>query len=120
MRRAGVRSRSRARAATDDPEVIALDRISFAAWLDARKLTSPRLRWLCDYACRDDYALTAAETSAWAGVFYFAARQRGPGLASQTVVTWPNGNGALVAPAREVRDDREGHRDRRHRRRRHA
>ena len=63
-RRAFAIPRSRA---TDDPEVTALDRISFAAWLDARKLTSPRLRWLCDYACRDDYALPAAETSAWAG-----------------------------------------------------
>jgi phytoene dehydrogenase-like protein len=82
---------------SDDPEVTALDRISFATWLDQRKLTSPRLRWLADYACRDDYALTAATTSAWAGLFYFAARQRGPGLAAQTVITWPNGNGALVA-----------------------
>ena len=93
-RRAFAIPRSRG---TDDPEVIALDRISFAQWLDARGLVSPRLRWLCDYACRDDYTLTAATTSAWAGIFYFAARQRGPGAASQTVVTWPNGNAALVA-----------------------
>lgn len=82
--------------ATDDVEVAALDRISFAAWLDARGLTSPRLRWLMDYACRDDYALTAAETSAWAGIFYFAARLAGPGAPSQPVVTWPDGNAALV------------------------
>jgi phytoene dehydrogenase-like protein len=82
--------------ATDDPEVAALDRVSFASWLDARRLVSPRLRWLTDYACRDDYALTAAQTSAWAGLFYFAARQRGPGVAPQTVVTWPDGNASLV------------------------
>jgi hypothetical protein len=82
---------------TSDPRVTELDRISFAAWLDQQQLTSPRLRWLCDYGCRDDYALTAATTSAWAGIFYFAARQKGPGAASQTVVTWPNGNAALVA-----------------------
>jgi hypothetical protein len=80
---------------TADPEVTALDRLSFGAWLDARGLTSERLRWLCDYACRDDYALTAADTSAWAGLFYFAARQRGAGEA-QSVVTWPDGNHALV------------------------
>ncbi|HEY3804755.1 MAG TPA: FAD-dependent oxidoreductase [Kofleriaceae bacterium] len=84
-------------AATDDPRVTALDKISFAAWLDGKRLTSPRLRWLCDYGCRDDYTLTAATTSAWAGIFYFAARQKGPGAPSQTVVTWPNGNAALVA-----------------------
>jgi phytoene dehydrogenase-like protein len=79
-----------------DPAVAALDRISFAAWLDARGLTSERLRWLCDYACRDDYALHAADTSAWAGLFYFASRQRTPGAAAQSVLTWPDGNCALV------------------------
>ncbi|HEX4454330.1 MAG TPA: FAD-dependent oxidoreductase [Kofleriaceae bacterium] len=84
-------------AATDDPRVTSLDQISFAQWLDQHHLTSPRLRWLCDYGCRDDYALTAATTSAWAGIFYFAARQKAPGSASQTVITWPNGNAALVA-----------------------
>jgi glycine/D-amino acid oxidase-like deaminating enzyme len=77
-------------------EVTALDQISFARWLDVRGLTSERLRWLCDYACRDDYALVAADTSAWAGLFYFAARQRTRGGAAQSVVTWPDGNGALV------------------------
>lgn len=78
------------------PEVTALDRQSFAAWLDERKLTSPRLRWLCDYACRDDYGLTAAHTSAWAGLFYFASRQTAAGVEPQPVITWPEGNGALV------------------------
>ncbi|HUS29016.1 MAG TPA: FAD-dependent oxidoreductase, partial [Kofleriaceae bacterium] len=63
---------------------------------DARGLTSERLRWLCDYACRDDYALTAAQTSAWAGLFYFAGRQSAPGAEAQSVVTWPDGNNALI------------------------
>jgi hypothetical protein len=77
-------------------EPAALDRLSFADWLDQRELRSPRLRWLCDYACRDDYGLTAAGTSAWAGVFYFAARIAAPGVEPQTVVTWPDGNHALI------------------------
>jgi hypothetical protein len=81
---------------SDDPAVTALDRQSFAAWLDARGLSSPRLRWLCDYACRDDYALTPAQTSAWAGIFYFAGRQSAAGVDAQPVVTWPDGNAALV------------------------
>jgi glycine/D-amino acid oxidase-like deaminating enzyme len=84
------------RRSTADPAVTALDEISFAAWLDARGLTSERLRWLCDYACRDDYTLLAADTSAWAGLFYFASRQRSPGAAPQSVLTWPDGNHALV------------------------
>jgi phytoene dehydrogenase-like protein len=78
------------------PELAALDTTSFAAWLDAHGLTSPRLRWLCDYACRDDYGLEAAGTSAWAGLFYFAARMAAPGAESQPVVTWPDGNRALI------------------------
>jgi phytoene dehydrogenase-like protein len=93
-RRAFAIPRSRA---SDAPELRALDSQSFAAWLDAHHLTSPRLRWLCDYACRDDYALTAAETSAWAGLFYFAGRQSAPGAEAQSVVTWPDGNAALIA-----------------------
>jgi len=83
--------------ASDDPEVTALDRESMAEWLDRRGLRSPRLRWLVDYACRDDYGMRAAETSAWAGLLYFASRMRAPGAESQPVVTWPEGNGRLVA-----------------------
>ena len=86
-----------AAAGSDAADVAALDRQSFAVWLDERKLTSARLRWLADYACRDDYGLTLADTSAWAGVSYFASRLARPGAEHQPVVTWPAGNGALVA-----------------------
>lgn len=82
---------------TSSQAAAALDQQSFGAWLDGQGLTSERLRWLCDYACRDDYDLLAKDTSAWAGLFYFAARERAPGAAAQTVLTWPNGNAALVA-----------------------
>ncbi len=81
--------------ASDLPEITALDQISFASWLDGKGFTSERLRWLCDYSCRDDYGLDAASTSAWAGLFYFASR-RGAGASYQSVVTWPDGNGTLV------------------------
>jgi len=84
------------RRSTSAPEVAALDHQSFAAWLDGQHLTSERLRWLCDYACRDDYALLARDTSAWAGLFYFASRQRTGSAAAQSVLTWPDGNHALV------------------------
>jgi protoporphyrinogen oxidase len=83
--------------ASDDPEVTALDRESMTEWLDRRGLRSERLRWMVDYACRDDYGMRAADTSAWAGFHYFASRMRAPGAESQPVVTWPEGNGRLVA-----------------------
>lgn len=82
---------------SDDAEVIGLDRITMAEWMQRRDLNSPRLRWLVDYACRDDYGLTVDQTSAWAGLFYFASRVAKPGAESRPLITWPEGNGRLVS-----------------------
>jgi hypothetical protein len=68
-----------------------------AAWMDARGLTSPRLRWYVEYACRDDYGTLLEQTSAWAGLFYFCARLGDGAMESQPLITWPEGNGRLVA-----------------------
>ncbi len=54
------------------------------------------MRWYIDYACRDDYGLTIDRTSAWAGIFYFAARLQSDRHESQNVITWPAGNGRIV------------------------
>ena len=43
---------------SDAAEVRALDRLSMAAYLDARGWRSPRLRWLVEYGCRDDFGAT--------------------------------------------------------------
>ncbi|HMC63499.1 MAG TPA: NAD(P)-binding protein [Gemmataceae bacterium] len=83
-------------AGSDDADVTALDRMTMAEWLDRRNWTSPRLRWLVNYACRDDYGSTLHETSAWAGVFYYASRLRQPGTETQPLISWPEGNGRPV------------------------
>ena len=83
-------------ACSDDADVTALDRVSMGEWMDQRGLTSPRLRWWVDYACRDDYGMTVEQTSAWAGLFYFCSRVETPGVESQSLITWPEGNGRLV------------------------
>ncbi|HZS05974.1 MAG TPA: FAD-dependent oxidoreductase [Blastocatellia bacterium] len=83
--------------ASDDAEVTALDKVSMAGWLDQRGFSSPRLRWFIEYGCRDDYGLVLENTSAWAGLFYFAARMQKPGHETQPFMTWPEGNGRLVA-----------------------
>jgi hypothetical protein len=70
----------------------ALDKMSMRQWLDANRFTSPYLNWYIDYACRDDYGALATETSAWAGIHYFASREpeeKGP-------LVWPEGNGWIV------------------------
>ena len=57
-----------------DPAWLALDRISFRQWLLDNGFTAPTLHWLANYACRDDYGMDYAQTSAWAGLHYFACR----------------------------------------------
>jgi predicted NAD/FAD-dependent oxidoreductase len=79
-----------------DPQLRALDRISMAQWLDREGFTDPRLRWYVEYACRDDYGSLLHETSAWAGVHYFAGRQTFGRYEEDTVLTWPEGNAFLV------------------------
>jgi hypothetical protein len=81
---------------SDDAEVTALDRISFADWLVQNRLDSERLHWYCDYACRDDYGLKLGQTSAWAGLFYFCSRVQKAGIESQPFITFPEGNGRFV------------------------
>ncbi len=71
-----------------------LDGRSFADWLDANRFTSPYLRWYLDYACRDDYGALARDTSAWAGIHYFAARAAEP--EDEGPLTWPEGNGWIA------------------------
>ncbi len=82
--------------ATADEEVLQLDKLTMGQWMNDRGFTSPRLRWIVDYACRDDYGLTVDQTSAWAGIFYFASRRRSSDASSQQVITWPEGNGRIV------------------------
>jgi protoporphyrinogen oxidase len=82
---------------TDDTEITALDRITMAEWLENRGWRSERLRWLIDYACRDDYGLTIDQASAWVGLFYFCSRVIKPGVDARPLMTWPEGNGRLVS-----------------------
>jgi len=91
---------------SDDPEVTRLDRLSMADWLRQRGYNSRRLLWLIDYACRDDYGLTADQTSAWAGLFYFASRLRDATAEPQPLMTWPEGNARLVRWLRQPQCDR--------------
>ena len=80
---------------SDDAEWTQLDRLSMAEWLAREGFTSPRLRWLVDYACRDDYGASPEFTSAWAGLWYFCARQVGAEK-NEGFLSWPAGNGHLV------------------------
>ena len=79
-----------------DADLLALDRISAAAWFAAGGFTSPALRWYVEYACRDDFGAPLEQTSAWAALHYFASRIAVQGDEAAPLLTWPEGNGRLV------------------------
>ncbi|MBN8530895.1 MAG: NAD(P)-binding protein [Alphaproteobacteria bacterium] len=85
-----------------DASLLALDSISFDDFLKREGLEDPDLHWYVTYCCRDDFATLPAETSAWAGIHYFASRR---GLAANadphTVLTWPEGNGWIASKLRQ-------------------
>ena len=81
-----------------DPELLALDRISFTQWIEAQGWRSPVLRAHVRYCCRDDYGTEPDQVSAWAGVHYFASRRgEAANVDGDAVLTWPEGNGHLAA-----------------------
>ena len=92
----------RSAAAAAVPAVPEEDSLSMGAWLGREGFDSPWLRWVVDYACRDDYGGLASDVSAWAGLLYFAGRdaeEEGP-------LTWPEGNGWIVRRLLERLTDR--------------
>lgn len=81
-----------------DSRFLKYDLITMEEFMDYNNWNSEYLRWYVNYCCRDDYGSTIKNTSAWAGLHYFASRS---GIASNAepsaVVTWPEGNGWLVS-----------------------
>ena len=89
-----------------DPTYRELDQLTMTHWLDEQGFTSVYLRWYVAYSCKDDYGSTPDQTSAWAGLHYFASRKgtgadaNGEALTS-AVLTWPEGNDFLVNQLRK-------------------
>lgn len=86
------------RLSSPDAEFASLDRLSMAEWMERNGFSSPRLLWFAEYGCRDDFGSGLSETSAWAGIHYYAARLMGESLEDDPspFLTWPEGNGRLV------------------------
>ena len=79
-----------------DPRWLALDRISFGRWLEEQGFTAPTLRWLADYACRDDYACARIRPRPGPASIISPAAMGGGHAAGDSVLTAPDGNGWLV------------------------
>lgn len=86
-----------------DKDFLALDLISMSEWMIQNKFTSPYLVWYINYCCSDDFGTTSKNTSAWAGLHYFASRKgRGLNVGHDAVLTWPEGNGWLMNQLKEI------------------
>ena len=81
-----------------DESALALDQITFSAWLEEHHFSSEALLWYLNYCCKDDYGLGVEYVSAWAGIHYFAGRKGdfAPHY-NANEFTWPEGNARLVA-----------------------
>ncbi|MFM2358886.1 MAG: hypothetical protein RLY16_879, partial [Bacteroidota bacterium] len=86
---------------SQDPAYLALDQMNMQQWLKLQGYQSEALHWYCDYCCRDDFGMSYSQTSAWAGIHYFAARKgKAANAPAQSVLTWPEGNDWLVQQLR--------------------
>ncbi|MCU0434262.1 MAG: FAD-dependent oxidoreductase [Bacteroidia bacterium] len=83
------------RSSTDE-NFRSLDRITMQQWLAAQGFTAPELIEYVNYCCRDDYGTTVNDTSAWAGIHYFASRHGGGEAYEGSVITFPEGNARLI------------------------
>lgn len=82
---------------SQDEKWLQLDKITMQQWMKNEGYNSQLLHWYVDYCCRDDYGTTHSDTSAWAGLHYFSARNgKAANVDESSVVTWPEGNGWLV------------------------
>ena len=81
---------------SQEPEYLALDKISFAQYIKQKGWDDPVLLWYLNYACRDDFGASVNNCSAWAGLHYFAARDGGGLGDSEQILVWPEGNNRLA------------------------
>jgi predicted NAD/FAD-binding protein len=92
---------------SNDPAFLQLDKISFGQFLKEKGFQSPHLLWYLNYCCSDDYGATIQNTSAWAGIHYFASHKvKGANAPSDSVLTWPEGNGWLVKQLEQSSNDK--------------
>jgi protoporphyrinogen oxidase len=85
-------------ASSKDKTFTRLDSLTMKEWLSQNDFTSPALHWYVNYCTRDDFGTTYDTVSAWMGIHYFASRKgKGANAEHSDVLTWPEGNGFLVA-----------------------
>lgn len=86
-----------------DPDLLALDKLSIYQYLTNNRFDSPYLHWYVNYACRDDFGTDYHHVSAWAALHYYACRDaQATNADTNSVLTWPEGNGWLTQHMAEL------------------
>ena len=73
-----------------------LDNLTMEDWLKQENFSTQPLLEYINYCCRDDYGTGIKQTSAFAGIHYFAARKHDFKAYQNLVLTWQEGNQRLV------------------------
>lgn len=73
-----------------------LNHLTMEEWLHQEQFTSKNLFTYVNYCCRDDYGTGIKQTSAFAGIHYFAARKHDFKAYDGLVLTWQEGNQRLA------------------------
>ena len=82
---------------SSDSNFTHLDKISMKTWMEQNAFVVKPLQWYVNYCLLDDYGTSIAETSAWAGIHYFASRKgKSANAKDDDVLTWSEGNGFLM------------------------
>lgn len=84
------------RNASHDHTYKSLDTLTMQEWLIQENFTSKELLSYVNYCCRDDYGTGIQQTSAFAGIHYFASRKHDFKNYDGLVLTWQEGNQRLV------------------------
>jgi phytoene dehydrogenase-like protein len=86
---------------SSDEQFRRLDKLTMLEWLKQQNLNAEELIEYVNYCCRDDYGTTVSETSAWAGIHYYASRHNEDQAHHGSVITFPEGNSRLVSTLRK-------------------
>jgi len=85
-----------------DSRFLKYDAVSMDRYMAENGWDSRYLRWYVNYCCRDDYGCRLDETSAWAGIHYFASRAgKAANADPHSLLTWPEGIGWIVKKMEE-------------------
>lgn len=91
---------------SQDSQFVMLDALTADEFLASHNFSSSYLYWYVNYCCADDFGSSLKQTSAWAMIHYFAARNaKAFNASSDAVLTWPEGNFWLIEKLKKAIED---------------